>query len=719
MIVRVPRSVRLTEIVGVSPLNPRHQIDDADLDGLADSILAIGMTEPILVERSAAEYPSEDEGDTPAPPSGAHGAGYLCLDGSRRWRALQRLAEHGRIQADAKIGVVEIVASEADKREIALAVNFHRLGLHPVEQYEAFAGMARHRTTAEIAAHFRLDQKDVIKALALGRDIAPQIRAAWKADEITADAAKAYTVTRDLTKQLDVFTSLAGEARNDAAQIRRLLRGDAVIARHSLAIFARADYLAAGGAISEDLFEEQSFFEDGPLLREIAESKLRAIAERIRADQGWKWCATQFDETGGILKVADCDMTAKDEARLEEIETLVLAGCDDAAREKLMREADEIELRAWTRGVPPARRAELGFILALDQDGKVEIDGGFLREADRAPASASEGAETQDDEGGLRRSPEPAAETRPGASVNIDEKRQLRALKDAALARAIGDCAAGNVNLALSLFLAAMHCHGFQITSLSGGVAHVSGRAPNDLIDEIAGLPFADALARCVDAPLCDLTAAFAATIARSISGAAFDPDDMGKAVRAIGQVSAIRPALDRAFDRKAWFDAAPKQAALAAISEIQGMPCGNLEGGRKAIADYAADLASREKWLPAPWSAWLADMPDPIAEPAGLVTLAEAMALAFEADADGQAVARFLDRRTRRGAGLRVRATELHDAFLAWSIAEGVASPPALGAFGTIVKRLGVTRWRHKTGIFYLDLALEPTDARESVAAE
>ncbi|MFT4095911.1 MAG: ParB N-terminal domain-containing protein [Rhodoblastus sp.] len=686
MIVRAPRNVRLSDIVGVSPLNPRHQVDDADLDGLADSIVANGVIEDILVERSHVD-------GKPI---------FLCLDGSRRWRALQRLAEQGRIQPDSEIRVVEITGREADLREIALAVNFHRLGLHPIEQYEAFAGMARYRTTAEIAAHFRLDQRDVIKALALGRDLAPEIRAAWKAEEITADAAKAYTVARDHTRQLETFHALSGEARNDAAQIRRLLRGDAVVARHSLAIFAKAEYLGAGGAIDQGLFEEHAFFEDGPLLRRLAEDKLRARAEEIRAAQGWKWAITQFDDTPDMTKVASADMTPEDRARLDAIEAQDLGGCEEVEALMLATEAEEIELRAWSRGVPKSRRAELGFVLTLDQNGRIVIDGGFLRAVDRAPAPEA----SDDDEVEIIRAAAPAVPEHHPAL--LDETRKLKAIRDAALSRAIADCAAVNINLALAIAVATMGVQSRSIAQLS---ATTKAGAPHDLLDEIAGMAFDVALVHCVRQPLGDLTTAFAALVARSIDVGRYDVTPLGPIVRAVGRLSNIAGALHRALDRDAWFEAAPKQGALDALAAMQGAKAVEPTGSRKEIAALAAAMAVQRKWLPAPWSDWLADLPPPPAP-------APAPTIVSQAQGDEQAVQLFLDARTRRGQGLRVRATELHDAFVAWAIMEGIAAPPGLGAFGTILTRLGLQRWRHKTGRFYLDVALAPA-VETKIAAE
>lgn len=707
MIVRIPRNVRLPDIAGVSPLNPRQQIDDDGLDGLAASLIANGTIEDILVE--------------------TRDGALLVLDGSRRWRAFQRLVETDRIAADAEIGVVEIVGCEADKREVALAANFHRLDLHPVERFEAFAGMAQAgRSEGEIAAHFHIEPRDVKRHLALGR-LAPEIRAAWKEGAIDSAAAQAFTIVRDQSRQLAIFSSLGAMNRNSPHEIRRLLRGDAVIASAAIAVFARAEYLEAGGAIEESLFEDQAFFEDGPLLRKLAEKKLRAVAERVQKEQGWGFAVTEFEDQSGHTAVPGGvlpDYLAKEQRRLDEIEALELshASAEDSA--KLAREAEDIMLRAWARGVSARRRADLGICVELDRDGHWFMDV-VARKSD-AP-TAEEVADAVADAIRDRVDQARARVAAPAAVPSVEPNqtpKKLDALMRATVQKALASSLSGNLNLALAFAVASIGTNGGGLSNLRSFVI-VDDKT--ELLGRISRLRFAEALAICVNAPLADLTVSFATLVGATVEATNADMTTIGAALKAAARISAVDCALEKKFDAELWFSTAPKADGLAVIRELLGETAYHdaQKAPRGKIAEEATRVAADRKWLPAPLAAIVADIrsdPERQSDAAGAqsLTLANAMQLALEADVDGQAVARFLETRVKRGDGLRIRATELHEAFVGFCVAEGIEGVPGLGAFGTIVKRLGIARYRHKTGIFYTGVALTKATAEpQQMAAE
>lgn len=679
---RMQALLRLSDLVGASPLNPRSD-DVGDLEGLKASILANGLLQPILVQKSRL---SDSD--------------YLALDGSRRLAALHDLADSGAMQTDAEIAVVIVDGTEAEMREIALAANVHRLDLHPVEKFEAFAGLtAAGMNVDEIAAHFHIEPLEVKRALALGR-LSPIVRIAWKEGRISGEAAQAFTASPDHARQAEIFGRLSEADLKAPAAIRRLLRGDAVAATAPIARFAGQEYIAAGGAVDESLFEEHSHFLDGALLRQVATEKLTRLGEEIRAREGWKWALTEelADSEGQFIQGGSPDYLDEESERLEEIEY------NDASSEALA-ERDAIDARAWLRGVPSDIRATLGIVVDFDYDGRLMVDRGLKRREeipDELTPRGKTAPEASDGQGGR---------ATPSASPAADEpKKAVRDVIDATVTRAFADCVSGNVNLALAFAVASIgaRVHS-QICALYGAVDEEA--ASHDLLDQISDMKFVDAFAHCVGAPLADLTAAFAALVARSVKARYVAIEDLGAVAREVATISALGPALVRAFEPTAYFSVATKEAALSAIRELQG-EAATVEAGKLArnkIADQAARIARDKSWLPYPLSSWSTLTPrertPPAAASAKAENLAQAMAQAIEADEGGD-VRAFLDERTEKADGQNVRATELHEAFVEWCV-EHRRDPIGIGRFGELVVDAGLTRWRHKTGRFYVGLRL------------
>ena len=216
----------LSAIIGISPLNPRHHADDdADIESVAANILASKQLQQLLVVRVGADA-------------------FEVLDGGRRWRAMQALVAQVR-DLDDEVNVEIVAGSEAALREIALSANTMRRALHPVEEYEAFAAMAEAGfDEARIAKDFGLGVRHVRQRLALGR-LSPNIRAAWRAGDIDADIAQAFTAADTHAAQDAVFEELKGQL--SAGAIRRKLRSDAARRRLPRGALSRRGSLSRRG----------------------------------------------------------------------------------------------------------------------------------------------------------------------------------------------------------------------------------------------------------------------------------------------------------------------------------------------------------------------------------------------------------------------------------------------------------------------------------------
>lgn len=119
-----------------NPFQPRTDFDDAALAGLADSIRANGVIQPIVVRRTE--------------------AGFEIVAGERRWRAA-KLAGLERIPV-----VVREVADDA-AAVLALVENVQRADLNPIEKAGAFRRLSELTGAKqdEIAKRLGLDRSTV------------------------------------------------------------------------------------------------------------------------------------------------------------------------------------------------------------------------------------------------------------------------------------------------------------------------------------------------------------------------------------------------------------------------------------------------------------------------------------------------------------------------------------------------------------------------------
>jgi ParB family chromosome partitioning protein len=106
----------LTNQVTANPYQPRKEIDDEALEGLANSIREEGLLQPIVVRAVA--------------------GGYELIAGERRLRAFRKLSIE-------KIPARIIEASDASSASLALIENLQREGLNPIEEALGYASLIR------------------------------------------------------------------------------------------------------------------------------------------------------------------------------------------------------------------------------------------------------------------------------------------------------------------------------------------------------------------------------------------------------------------------------------------------------------------------------------------------------------------------------------------------------------------------------------------------
>jgi ParB/RepB/Spo0J family partition protein len=267
--------VSLKRLKPSTQVNAREFTED-EIDSLVSSIKARGLILPLAVREN--------------------GKGFEIIDGRRRFEALCRLVKAKVIPADYAVPVAVRDEGEADALETSLVANVVRLPMAAVEQYEVMAGLIdKGKTEADLAATFGLAEKAVRQILSLGR-LAPAIRAAWKAGQIDAKVAKAFTVVSDHARQEKVFKELRSRGPMWEGQVRAALSVDGYEMNSGLMKFIGSEYRAAKGPIAEDLFDKDGggIALDGRLAERLAREKLEAEIEKT-AKQGWAWVAHEED----------------------------------------------------------------------------------------------------------------------------------------------------------------------------------------------------------------------------------------------------------------------------------------------------------------------------------------------------------------------------------------------------------------------------------------
>lgn len=267
----------------LSPHNVR-KVEPQGIEELAALVLAQGLLQPLVVTRAQG-----DPLDSPR---------YAVEAGGRRLRALQLLAQQGKLAADAPVECRLIPAERA--LEASLAENSGRQAMHPADQCEAFRALADAGLPAErIAERFGVTARIVAQRLRLA-NVAPELVALYRQGELSLDQMQALAITDDHARQLAVWNQSDRWSRS-GWQLRAKLLESEVAATSDKARFVGLDaYEAAGGTIRRDLFSDrdEAFLTDPVLLDKLVAKWLYAEADRVTAE-GWSWVEplASFDYT--------------------------------------------------------------------------------------------------------------------------------------------------------------------------------------------------------------------------------------------------------------------------------------------------------------------------------------------------------------------------------------------------------------------------------------
>jgi ParB family chromosome partitioning protein len=563
-------------------LNSRVSNREVGLESLAASIVAKGgVIEPlVVVYRGRMAY---------------------VADGNRRLAALRKLAEGPGALLGAHAPIECVIREDSDQEavETSLMANIERAPLHPVDAYEAFAGLVEQGwTETGIALRFGLDVREVRQRLALG-NLAPEIRAAWRAGTLKEEDAAAFTLVEDPALQVRAYETLRGGGYIHAGSIRQALGASRSAA--ALALVGVDAYIAAGGRVAHDLFDEgEPYVLDVPILNVLAAEKLKAACEELVAE-GWAWAADRDAMTEAYrwertILAADC--TEEETARIFELTRLESAGELTAA--EAGRERKRITDAAMRRTYSAEQKKTAGVLVGIAHDGTFAYQWGYIRPGD-APAKPK--AEAGEEDTGPAPLPRPVTDF-------------LREVLTLSWATVIADYQGMAEELLLATWLAGrksgspvcFYPDGFD------GLEVVTEWAKGDSDGQhgaYSGLSFPEALALVQEMKHGERSKLFCTMVASALdmSTPARDSwNNKGVTQEGVDAVAKLYTGVDALavirsnFTPGSYFSGAKKPHALAAIAECLGEDeAQRVKGWKKHEVEVFATEAARQKgWLPA-----------------------------------------------------------------------------------------------------------------------
>ncbi|WP_051388505.1 ParB/RepB/Spo0J family partition protein [Hyphomicrobium nitrativorans] len=367
--------------------NVRKTDIHAGIDELAASIAAHGLLQSLVVR------------------PGKRGK-FDIVAGQRRLLALQALVKAGKID---KAYMVPCLLADAQlaATELSLAENAVRAHMHPADQFEAFRQLIDGGSSvADIAARFGVSDTVVARRMKLGR-LSPVILDAYRSGVIDLEEAQAFAISDDQAAQERVFSELSEWSRN-AHNIRGLLtEGDVSTSDKRVRFVGLDTYVAAGGALRQDLFDDagSGFILDLALLERLVAEKFNACSADIRAE-GWSWVEIIPDadwQTISRFKRVRAERAPLSEADQAELERLAgeyddLADTENADEDRLAvlqerMDALEDTPQSWTSEA----LAVAGAILCLDHRGALCVERGLVRKEDADKLQSDEASSAGDE----------------------------------------------------------------------------------------------------------------------------------------------------------------------------------------------------------------------------------------------------------------------------------------------------------------------------------
>jgi len=354
----------------LSDLNPRQEADEEGIEHLAQSLVSCGLIQNLSGLKDA---------------KGKIG----IVAGGRRLRALKIAV----LEEPSLAHVPVRLAPDAHTAETwANVENAARADLHPADEIRAFGRMyAKSMGIARIAKVFGTTEAHVYRRLALA-ELPKSILDALKAGEVNLTMANAFTVSNDEKRSLEVLEMVRGDATS-AHRMKSLLKPDAISGTDRRAVFVGKEaYEAEGGKVGEDLFSEETTFDNPEILEKAFSAMLTDAANQTKEVDGWKWVETVGDsylgywdiEQGGYARIY------RIEGELSEDQATRYDELVDLAQNRVLDEVGKTELATLQATLDgeytEEQKTHAGLIVYVNQSGKLSCQSGLIKREDKKVA---------------------------------------------------------------------------------------------------------------------------------------------------------------------------------------------------------------------------------------------------------------------------------------------------------------------------------------------
>lgn len=397
------RLIPLSDLT-LSDLNTRQTVADDEIEAMAESIATTGLLQNLI---------------------GLDRDGRIeIVGGGKRLRALQKLADEGRRQIDKITGTDEPIWTSVDPVPVLVtfdeaeaiawsgAENTARSALNPADEITAYSALsAKGSSAAMIARTYAVSPAHVQRMLKLA-DLPEPVIANLRAGKIDVEQARAFTIAPSPSACIDVLGQAIARRLN-AHQIRHLLQPDTIASNDRRVRYVGIDaYRDAGGALTEDLFDDRTYIHDEKLLDRLFMEKAEAATEALRVEGGWAWAMfvadKNFWEWPGQADLIRINQTAGEltEADQDEYDRLTELSEQGVLDEPGVASLDALQARLDGDHTDDDR-ARGGIVTKVMVSGELVIDGAYQRKADVAGTAADGGAEGDDATGKATAQPDP------------------------------------------------------------------------------------------------------------------------------------------------------------------------------------------------------------------------------------------------------------------------------------------------------------------------
>jgi ParB family transcriptional regulator, chromosome partitioning protein len=354
--------VLLSKLVA-DPGNARRTKPDQEAHRrLVASIRSHGLLEPLVVRNGDGER-------------------YHVIAGRRRLRALRDVFKGQNPKVPCTLKPVEGDAADA----VSLAENFAREPMHPLDEAEAFAALAKDdgKGAQDIAAQFGVNPAYVRQRMKLSA-LADVVKAAYRQGAIDTATAEAFSAV-PAARQEQLWAEFNGPPQH-AQQVRNRIDHAWIDSTHALFDLATLPE----GTVSRDLFGDRVLVERTVFMEKQGEAIL--VQQRALQEDGWKdvVVGSQADVQDRLYAMEDAPIEYDKEttatlAKLDQKrETLdkqlddTDADTDGKKAEAIQKKLDDVEaqaeelLKKAEGHYAEATKAQATVFLMLDPEGRVQ-----------------------------------------------------------------------------------------------------------------------------------------------------------------------------------------------------------------------------------------------------------------------------------------------------------------------------------------------------------